>query len=205
MRAARATGARKKAGRAMTSSVHWALLGLVIDRASYAWELANRFQRVYADVLPVSGASHIYGALDALKARGMIEVVPGSESVRQPKPHYRATPFGLSSYEDWVVAQVDDQRRRQVLWVRQLGIFASDPVAALRVIGRCERRYLEGAGQIGRSLGSSGAASRAELLDELVVEEHRLAAGGMLSWFRFAQTTFEARAGKHQVHDPPRT
>jgi DNA-binding PadR family transcriptional regulator len=189
------TAARKTAEKAMTSSVNWALLGLVIDRSSYGLELARRFQRVYTDVLPVSGESHIYGALDALKGRGMIEIVPGTEIGRQPKLHYQATPFGVRSYEDWVVAQVDEERRRQELWVRQLGIFASDPAAALRVIGRFEHRHLKGAGQIGRSPESSAAASRVELLDELVAEQRRLAAGGMLAWFRFAQERFEALAG----------
>jgi DNA-binding PadR family transcriptional regulator len=188
----------------MTSSVNWVLLGLVIDRSSYGLELAHRFQRVYADVLPVSGDSHIYGALDALKGRGMIEIVPGTEIGRQPKLHYQATSFGVRSYEDWLVAQADDELRRQELWVRQLEVFASDPVAALRVIGRFERRYLKGAGQIGHSLEGSVVASRATLIDELVAEQRRLAAGGMLSWFRFAQETFEALAGKPQIDDPPR-
>jgi DNA-binding PadR family transcriptional regulator len=200
-----AATAKKTAEKAMTSSVNWALLGLVIDRSSYGLELAHRFQRVYADVLPVSGESHIYSALDALKGRGMIEIAPGTEIGRQPKLHYRATPFGVRSYEDWVVAQVDDERRRQELWVRQLAIFAHDPELALRVVGRFERRYLKGAGQIGRSPDGSAAVSRAELIDELVAEQRRLVTGGMLSWFRFASDRFEARAGKPPVHDHPRT
>ena len=200
-----AVAARKRVDKAMTSSVNWALLGLVIDRSSYGLELARRFQRMYADVLPVSGESHIYSALDALKRRGMIEIVPGTEIVRQPKLNYQATAFGVRSYEDWVVAQVDEESRRQELWVRQLAIFAHEPEAALRMIGRFERRYLKGVGQIGRSPGRSAAVSRADLIDELVAEQRRLAAGGMLSWFRFAYDRFEALAGKPPVHDPPRT
>jgi DNA-binding PadR family transcriptional regulator len=200
----RATAVRKTADRAMTSSVNWALLGLVIERPSYGLELAHRFQRVYVDVLPVSSESHIYAALDALQGRGMIEIVPGTDIGRQPKLHYRATSFGMHSYEEWLVAQIDEERRRQELWVRQLAIFAPDPVAALRVVGRFERRYLEGVGRIGRSLDDSAAASRAELIDELVAEHRRLAAGGMLSWFRFAEESFEALAGKPHIHGPPR-
>ena len=197
--------ARKTSDKTMTSSVNWALLGLVIERPSYGLELAHRFQRVYADVLPVSSESHIYAALDRLKDRSLIEIVPGTDRGRQPKAHYRATPFGLLSYEEWLVAQVDDERRRQELWVRQLAIFAPDPAAALRVLGRFESQYLRGAGQIGGSPDHSAAASRAELIDELVAEQRRLEAGGMLSWFRFAQERFEALAGKPQIDDPPRT
>ncbi len=178
----------------MRSEVNWALLGLVIERPSYGWELANRFQRIYDDVLPVSSESHIYSALNSLAERGMIEIVPGAEVGRQPKPHYRATPIGVRQYEDWVVSQIDGERRRQDLWVRQLAIFAGDPAAAIRVISRFERQYLEGAGQIGRSRDGSAGDSRDELIDELVAERHRLAAGGMLSWLRFAHEKFESRA-----------
>lgn len=200
-----ATAARKKAGKAMTSSVNWALLGLVIERPSYGLELANRFERVYADVLPVSSESHVYSALDALKTRGLIEMVPGTEIGRQPKLHYQATQLGVRSYEDWLVGQIDAERRRQELWVRQLGIFVRDPDAALHVIGRFERRYLKGAGQTGRSPDGSASDPRAELIDGLVAERQRTAEGGMLSWFRYAHDSFEALAGKPQVNDPPRT
>jgi DNA-binding PadR family transcriptional regulator len=191
-----ANAARENAGKAMRSPIYWALLGLVIERPSYGLELANRFERVYADVLHISGPSHVYPAIDTLKGRGLIEVVPGTEVGRQPKTQYRATPFGVRSYEERLVAHVDEERRRQELWVRELGVFAGDPAAALGVIGRFERRYLERAGQIGRAPEGSIVGSRAALIDELVAERHRLAAGGMLSWFRFAQEMFEGRAGK---------
>jgi DNA-binding PadR family transcriptional regulator len=188
----------------MTSPVNWALLGLVIDRSSYGLEFAYRFQRVYADVLPVKGDSHIYKALDALIARGMVEIVPGTKIGRQPKPRYRATPFGLRSYEDWVVAQVEDERRRQELWVRQLAIFAHDPDAALHIIDRFEQQSLKRAGHTGRSPAGSAGDSRTELIDDLVAEQERIANGGMLSWLRYARARFEALAGKAPVNDPPR-
>jgi len=194
--------ARKTAGRPMKSPVHWALLGLVIDRSSYGLELAKRFERVYGEVLPVSGESHVYYALDALQARGMIEMVPGTEVGRQPKPHYRPTAVGKRSYEDWLVAQVDAERLRQELWVRQLAVFVHDPDAALNVIGRFEHAYLKGAGHTRRSREASAADSRAGLIDGLVSEHRRLAVGGMLSWLRYAHDSFEGLARKPPVDDP---
>ncbi|MGA9875637.1 MAG: helix-turn-helix transcriptional regulator [Solirubrobacteraceae bacterium] len=194
--------ARKTAVRPMKSPVHWALLGLVIDRSSYGLELAKRFERVYGEVLPVSGESHVYYALDTLQARGMIEMIPGTEVGRQPKPHYRPTAVGIRSYEDWLVAQVDAERLRQELWVRQLAVFVHDPDAALNVIGRFERAYLKGASHAGRSQGASAADSRDSLIDGLVSEHRRLAVGGMLSWLRYAHDSFEALARKPPVDDP---
>jgi DNA-binding PadR family transcriptional regulator len=137
----------------MTSVVYWVLLGLVIERSSYGLELYNRYQRLYADLLPVSSSSHIYTALDELQSRGFIETVPGVGVGRQPKPHYRATPLGTSSFEDWYVEQMDLQRRSLELWARQLAIFANDPAVALRMIGRFRREYLESASQIGGFCG----------------------------------------------------
>jgi DNA-binding PadR family transcriptional regulator len=190
--------------RAMTSSVSWALLGLVISRSSYGWELAHRFERTYGDVLPVSSESHVYSALNTLEARGLIEIVPGTEIGRQPKPHYRATPLGISSYEDWLVEQVDAERRRQELWVRQLAVFAHDPVAALHVIDRFERQYLKRAGQVGGRRDGAASDPRLDLIDGLVAEQHRIAVGGMLSWLRSARDRFEAIAKRPGGNETPR-
>lgn len=177
----------------MTSIVYWTVLGLVIERPSYGLELYNRYERVYADLLPVSGSSHIYTALDELESRGFIESIPEIGTARQPKPHYRATTLGASSFEDWYVGQMDAQRRSLELWARQLAIFAHDPVAASNLIGRFRREYLEKAGKIGDGSEGSVSDSRGALIDELVAEQQRIAAGGMLSWLRFANARFQER------------
>jgi DNA-binding PadR family transcriptional regulator len=178
----------------MTSVVYWAVLGLVIERPSYGLEFYNRYQRLYADLLPVSGSSHIYTALDELEGRGFIETAPEVGTARQPKPHYRATSLGMSNFEDWYVEQMDAQRRGLELWARQLAIFAHDPATAVGLIGRFRRKYLEKAGQIGREPEGSVDGSRGALIDELVAEQQRIAAGGMLSWLRFANARFQERA-----------
>ena len=49
----------------------------------------------------------------------------------------------MRTYENWLVEQVDAEQRRAELWVRQLAVFADHPAAALRVIDRFERQYLE--------------------------------------------------------------
>lgn len=197
-----ATPAKKMPGRTMTSPVYWALLGLVIERPSYGWELYNRFQRVYADVLHLSGESHVYAGLDALEQRGLIETIPGIGVGRQPKPHYKATPAGVRSHEDWLVEQIDTHSRNQELWVRQLAIFAHDPKAALGVLERYERQYLKEAGQAGRLPDCSVSGARGKLIDTLVAEQQRVAVGGMLSWLGYAKARFAALAGNVARDDP---
>jgi DNA-binding PadR family transcriptional regulator len=197
--------AEKKApGRMMSSQVYWALLGLVIERPSYGLELYNRYQRVYGDVHPISGESHVYSALNALEARGLIAIIPETESSRQPKLHYQATQSGENSYVEWLVGEVDVERRRQELWVRQLTIFAHNPRAALHILGRFERQYLKGRGQVGHQPAGRVIGARDELIDDLVCEQQRIAVGGMLMWLRHAHDRFEARAGSIARDDPPR-
>jgi DNA-binding PadR family transcriptional regulator len=191
-------------GRAMTSPVYWVLLGLVIARPSYGNELYQRFQRVYADVLPISSQSHIYSGLDVLEGRGLIAMIPGLDVVtRQPKPHYQATQSGVESYVEWLVEQVDAERRRQELWVRQLAVFAHNPSGALHVLGRFQRQYLKGAGQVGRQPAVAATGAHDELIDGLVAEQQRIAVGGMLAFLRNAHDIFEARAESIARNDPP--
>ena len=126
----------------MRSPVSWALLGLVIQRPSYGYELVQRFERTYGDALELSSASQIYTALDALERRGLIEEMTGDEDdgSRQPKPHYRATAEGVHDYREWLVGQVDEERRRSRLFARQLAMLACRRRA--RVIERYEQACL---------------------------------------------------------------
>jgi DNA-binding PadR family transcriptional regulator len=198
------TQAQQTSGRELTSVVYWVLLGLVIKRPSYGLELYHRCQRMYGDVLPMSGESRVYGGLDSLEKRKLIERMPCRDVTRQPKPHYKATPLGVSSYEDWLVAQVGEEWRRQELWVRQLDIFADDPAAILALVGRFEKQHLKGVAET-VGLPAAPSDSRAELIEALVAERHRLASGGMLSWLHYAEDRVEACAGRFHTDGPSRT
>lgn len=181
----------------MRSPVSWALLGLVIERPSYGYELVQRFERTYSDALELSSPSQIYTALDALERRSLIEKLPAGaapEVGRQPKPHYQATPAGVHGYQDWLIAQVHEERRRSRLFARQLAALA--PQAALGVIERYEQTCLEEAKKTPIATthdplldGTWGLASR------LVGEEERLALGARLSWIEYARSEFRALVG----------
>jgi DNA-binding PadR family transcriptional regulator len=175
----------------MTSLVNWSLLGLVIERPSYGFELGNRFERVYGDLCELKSGSQIYSALNALETRGFIATITAGEFARQPKPHYGATPLGVSSYEGWLVEQAGADDRRQELWVRQLGVLVHDPEAALRVIDSWEREHLKASARIGHVAG-------AQLVEELVAERRRLAVGTTIAWLQHARSRFEALAASRR-------
>jgi DNA-binding PadR family transcriptional regulator len=186
----------------MTSPVHWALLGLVIEEPSYGMEFYRRYESKYGDVLPISESSHIYTGLKELERRGFVEELWAGVG-RQPKPRYRATRSGVRSYIERLVEQADVERDRPELWVRQLGAFVHEPAVALDVIERFERRYLKGAGST-ESQSHDTASDAHELIDNLVVDRQHLAEGEMVTWLQHAHDGFEALANKAQADAPPR-
>ncbi len=201
----------RRAQAPMTSAVNWALLGLIIERPSYAYELAQRFERVYGDTLTLSSTSHVYTALGALASRALVEEFPGSGTERQPKPHYRVTALGIDSYRDWLVAQVGEDRRRQRLFAIQLAGLARDPEAALDVLDRYRHACLEEAGPIpiptwngNRNQNGAHDHGGSELAERLLCEENRLAIGAKLSWVQYVRRELKALANGRASDEPAR-
>ncbi|HVA20141.1 MAG TPA: helix-turn-helix transcriptional regulator [Solirubrobacteraceae bacterium] len=198
----------RRAQAPMTSAVNWALLGLIIERPSYAYELAHRFDRIYDGVLSLSSVSHVYVALDALKGRSLIEEVPGSGTGRQPKPHYRATGTGSEEYRARLVEQASEDRRRERLFAVQLAALTRAPQSALEVLAGCEA-CLEPAGWIPIPIPNSkrnqnGAPGHdvSEVTERLMSEENRLAVAAKRQWLQYAREELEALANG-QARDAP--
>ncbi len=175
---------------AMRSPVNWAVLGLLIERAGYGYDLFQRFERTYAEDLQLSTPSQIYGALQALVRRELIEQLTsedaGAEAERQPKPRYQATDQGKSEYQHWLTAQVTEKRQLSPLFARQLAMLG--PSAALVVLDRYEQALLaerRTAHSVRSLAGGSSLARR------LVEEGKRLEAGEALKWIEYARRELE--------------
>jgi DNA-binding PadR family transcriptional regulator len=182
----------------MRSPLNWALLGLVIQRPSYGYELVQRFERTYGDALELSSASQIYTALDTMARRELIEELPVEEAgagvVRQPKPHYKATAKGVHGYEEWLVAHVVDERRRSRLFTCQLA--ALTPPVALAVLERYELASLREASRTPIPAIDEPLDDSSRLAARLVCESDRLAMGARLEWIEYARSTFKAVAAR---------
>ncbi len=178
----------------MRSPVNWALLGLVIQRPSYGYELVQRFERTYGESLELSSPSQIYAAIDSLAKRGLIEEVraeDGPDFVRQPKPHYRATEKGACRYEHWLLSQLDEERRRSRLFAQQFAVLS--PATGLRVLALCEKACLEEASGLPTASSPPEGEDERCLVDRLVGEEDRLRVGAKLSWVEYARGELKAR------------
>lgn len=185
----------------MRSPVNWALLGLVIQRPSYGYELVQRFERTYGAALELSSPSQIYTALDTLTRRSLIEELPAdahpSEVVRQPKPHYRATADGLRGYEEWLVAELGEDRRRSQLFALELAVLT--PETALRVIERYEHACLKEASRAPAPPPEDPTPDLANgLIARLLREDDRLGVDARLAWIEYARREFRALASTPQ-------
>jgi DNA-binding PadR family transcriptional regulator len=179
----------------MQSAVHWALLGLVIERPSYGYELAQRFEHAYAGMLQLSGISYVYTALDSLQCRDMIEEIPGTRTGRQPKPRYRATAEGVRSYQERLILQMGEDSRRSRLFARQLAALAQQPEMALDVIERYGQACLAEAGETPLPAPREDCEDTvAGLAARLASEERRLAIESRLPWIDYARREFKALA-----------
>lgn len=179
----------------MQSPVYWALLGLVIERPSYAYELAQRFERTYDGALSLSSTSHVYTALHALEDRGLVEEVPGSGTGRQPKPCYRASEGAVEHYQRWLVSQFTEERRRQRLFAMELAALMSDPDVARGVIDGYEQACVaEGGDSPLHAAGDSPGSSDSRLATRLACEQNRLAVGARLEWIQYVRRELKALA-----------
>jgi len=169
----------------MRSPVNWALLGLVIERPSYAYELARRFERTYRDVLSLSSKSHVYTALGALQDRALIEEVPSTRTGRQPRPRYRATARGVQGYAEWIVSQVDEDRRRQLMVVLQVSVLGTQPKLVLEILDRYEQAWrMTGAEANCAADDVDDDAGCGTFVARVLAEENVLTVGAKLSWLQ---------------------
>lgn len=179
----------------MLSPVNWALLGVVIERPSYAYELAQRFDRTYDGALSLSSTSHVYTALTVLAGRGLVEEVPGSGTGRQPKPCYRAADGAVEHYQRWLVGQLSEERRRQRLFAMEVAALMSHPELARCVIEGYEQACLQEASESPLpSQDGSAEDAGSRLAERLVSEESRLAVGARLAWVQYVRRELKAIA-----------
>ncbi len=183
-------------GAPMRSPVNWALLGLIIEQPSYAYNLAQRFERRYGEVLPLSNIGHVYTALKMLAGRAMVEEIPGTREGRQPRPRYRATESGAREYREWLVSRVGEDRRRHQLFVLALAALAKAPDEVAGVMEQYEQAWLrEGMRTPIPRETDSPADGLHTLLGRLLGEENRLAVGAKLAWIEYTRGEFKKLRG----------
>lgn len=188
----------------MRSPVNWAVLGLLLERPSYGYELHQRLARRFpADVLDPL-LSHVYAALNVMERAGYIEPLPGAdedewpgaahERRRQPKVHYRVTPEGARAFRVWLAAELRSDPG-QVEFVRRVALAAG--MGRVGLMNELVDAYEDACVREAQTLplpGADGlpATSPDVLVRRLTVAARRAALEGQMAWLRYARKEIEA-------------
>jgi DNA-binding PadR family transcriptional regulator len=178
----------------LNPSVRLAVLGLVLQRPSWGYELVARFDRAFADqpwpwrVTPQA----IYGALADLEADGLIEHIDPDALIehkedagarrptstqRESRKYYRSTAGGARAMRAWRAAPMLSDPSRQELLIR-VHFDQSDDRALREMMRLHAAECLEELERI----ADAPATTRAQ---RLVKEDRRLAVQARLSWIDF--------------------
>lgn len=104
----------------IVSTVHWVMLALVIEKPSYGYEIAVRYDRRFGLFLPTSKTS-IYGSLDQLEYAGLVERLPlelAPAGGRRPRTIYRSTSEAKLTHLRWLSSPVAVERWHTELLAR---------------------------------------------------------------------------------------
>lgn len=174
-----------------------AVLALVIERPSYAYELWKRFEARFEELHPLS-KTRIYQVLDQLQRRGLIEDLPSeAPNLRQPRVEYRATAEGARAHREWLATALRDDPRREELLRRLLATGARDARGMLQIVDLYEHACLDDMARAGP--GDTAAAG--DLRDRLIVEERRLAHEARLRFIAFARRHLHAELQGESLAD----
>jgi DNA-binding PadR family transcriptional regulator len=173
----------------MRSPVNWALLGLLIERPGYGYDLCQRFKRTYGKSIELSCQAQIYKGLDALEERGLIEPLASEETLpeelRQPKTRYRARAEAVPDYRDWLITQVTQERQSLELFALQVGTLGARD--ALVVVDRYEQHLLAERQDAPPALDGAPALAR-----RLAEHAGQLETGVALKWTTYARRQLQA-------------
>jgi len=186
----------------MHSSVNWALLGLIIERPSYAYELARRFERTYDGAIALSSVSHVYTALANLRERGLVQEICDAAPEPRSKRRYRASELGESEHARWLVGQVAEDRKRQRVLSVQVGALAHDPRRAIAVLDEYEQACLAEIAAAPPGGQEEQGPGVTRLVARLAGEETRLSVAAKLKWAQYARAQLAALATRPEGPTP---
>lgn len=174
--------------RTLAASVNWAVLGLVIEKPSYGYEIGRRFISRFGGFIPAS-LSNIYTTLDRLVRMGLLEpthVQATTASGRQHKLHYRATSEGARAYRAWLARRLRESDQRSELLLRLLSVCLRGVPALDEVLERYEAECVQERVELREQAPAPAADPELmpELLQRMIDDERRCMLGAQLDWVR---------------------
>jgi DNA-binding PadR family transcriptional regulator len=183
----------------MRSSVNWAVLGMLIERPSYGYELHQRLARRFPPEVLDPAPSHVYAALNTLEKRGFIEplvvrVDDDSVSQRQPKLRYRATALGGREFRGWLAEQLRTDPAHTE-FVQRLALTSG--MRRTAVVRELVDAYEDGCVDEAHALplpSADGEPARSAdaLMERLTIGARRATLDAHMAWLRYARKEIAA-------------
>ncbi len=107
-------------------SVKYAVLGLLVQRRGYGYDLVQRFEEQVGPAWQLN-AGAVYVALDKLEQEGLVRPLPSEDGVvparrrttrGAPRVIYEATHQGIERFDDWMTAGASMSPMREELHLK---------------------------------------------------------------------------------------
>jgi DNA-binding PadR family transcriptional regulator len=185
----------------------YAVLGLLLERPSYGYEVLVRFRRAFDVAQWGITPQGLYASLDRLERDGLIEPVAGharDASRRQPKTPYRVTSTGARELRRFLDLPMSADPSRAELLVRLQCVAAHDSGALLEMLDGYEQACLDELGRLGGDAPATHAVASGSLLERLALEDRRLGIQARLMWIGYARQELREAAGERGRRRGPR-
>jgi DNA-binding PadR family transcriptional regulator len=188
-----------RAGEDGRSSAYWLILGLVIEEASYGYEIDGRYKARFSELVPLT-VPRVYAALDRLRDDGLIELVALKETANVPKRHlmrrsYRVSKQGVDAYRGWLVEQLQEDPMRARLLARITSVSGMGADAMLEVVDRYAQVCLEQLRALPAAADAAGAPRSGgleQLTASLLDDQQRRELRARYDWAVHARQVLEA-------------
>jgi DNA-binding PadR family transcriptional regulator len=135
-------------------AVKHAVLGLLVERRSYGYELVSRLEARLGPGFAVP-AGTVFTSLKTLKDEGYIEVVHKASRGEQVRVYYDTTPEGVEHFESWMDEPLSREPMRGELYLK----FALTDISRVPMLREAfERLDLECLAEIARYARSQNLA-----------------------------------------------
>lgn len=170
----------------LTPSTRLAVLGLLLERPSWGYELVARFERTFGEGPARWEVTHaaIYQALRRLERDGMIEIDGEMDErwldspQRRMRQKYRVTGDGARSMREWLVTPMPSRPSQEEVLIRvHFGDVSDETLRAML------KRHAEVCLEELERIAAAPAETR---MQRLVKEDRRLVVQARLSWIDFA-------------------
>jgi DNA-binding PadR family transcriptional regulator len=179
----------------MKAGTKYAVLGLLLERPSYGYEVLVRFRRAFDAGQWAITPQGLYASLDRLERDGLIEPIAletADTSRRQPKTPYRVTADGARALRHFLETPMSPDPTRAEFLVRLQCAASKDSEALLRMLDGYENACLDELGRL--THGGDEIAQIGTLVELLALEDRRLGIQARLTWIDFARQQLRSAA-----------